>query len=107
MPIFAQPQSENHEGRGMSQARVEVLFSGRVQGVGFRYNACEVAERFRVLGYVRNLPDGTVRLVAEGEGAELDAFIVAVGERMSDFIRDTHVERSTPNGEFSDFSIRP
>ncbi len=91
----------------MSQARVDVLFSGRVQGVGFRYNVCEVAERFRVLGYVRNLPDGTVRLVAEGEKAELDAFIAAVGERMSDFIRDTHVERSTPNGEFGDFSIRP
>lgn len=91
----------------MSQARLDAQFSGRVQGVGFRYNTCEVAERFEVRGYVRNLADGRVRLVAEGESTELEEFLEAVQCRMSGFIRDVEVDRSPANGEFSDFSIRP
>jgi len=90
----------------MPSTRVDVRFSGRVQGVGFRYNTAEVAERFDVRGYVRNQPDGTVRLVAEGEKEEIREFVAAVQERMSGFIRDTEIDESTPNGEFADFSIR-
>ena len=47
-----------------------VLFSGRVQGVGFRYTACHIARHFTVTGYVRNLPDGRVELLAEGNPEE-------------------------------------
>ena len=46
-------------------------FSGHVQGVGFRYTVADVAEDFDVRGYVRNLPDGRVELVAEGDEAEI------------------------------------
>ena len=48
------------------QQRREVYFSGRVQGVGFRYTVRMVASRFAVTGFVKNLPDGRVQLVAEG-----------------------------------------
>jgi Acylphosphatases len=49
-----------------SQRRVTVLFEGNVQGVGFRFTTLNVARRHPVTGYVRNEPDGSVRLVAEG-----------------------------------------
>jgi len=62
--------------------RRSVWFDGQVQGVGFRFTTCELAERFAVAGYVRNLRDGRVELVAEGDAEEVDRFIWAVSEAM-------------------------
>lgn len=59
---------------------VQVFYEGRVQGVGFRYSARRVAAGFEVAGYVRNLPDGRVELVASGEEEEVDGFLSAVRE---------------------------
>ena len=47
--------------------RANIIFSGRVQGVGFRYNSYEIAMKLGLTGYVRNLQDGTVELEAQGE----------------------------------------
>lgn len=69
-----------------------VFFTGRVQGVGFRYTALQVAKEFEVAGFVGNLPDGRVHLEAEGRAEEVAAFIVALEERMHGYIRKT--ERS-------------
>ena len=80
--------------------RYTVHFSGRVQGVGFRYTTERVAEGFRVAGFVRNLPDGRVRAVAEGDREELDRFVWAVCERMAAYVSDHHVEQSPATGEF-------
>jgi acylphosphatase len=82
-----------------------VFFSGRVQGVGFRYAAREVAKEFEVTGFVENLPDGRVRLEAEGDEAELAAFIAAVEERMHGFIRKTERSGRSRPGQFSGFRI--
>ena len=57
---------------------VQVFYEGRVQGVGFRYSARQVAAGFDVAGYVRNLPDGRVELVASGDPDEVDGFLDAV-----------------------------
>ena len=57
--------------------RVTVLYSGRVQGVGFRFTVRQLACGYDVTGTVRNLPDGQVELVAEGARAELKAFWTA------------------------------
>ncbi|MCX7818670.1 MAG: acylphosphatase [Kiritimatiellae bacterium] len=80
---------------------------GRVQGVGFRYSTIEVARRFRVTGYVMNLPDGSVEIVAEGEPAELTAFLDAV-RRMPVYRNVTGEElgRAPPTGRYADFRIR-
>lgn len=86
--------------------RREVLFSGRVQGVGFRYTARGIAERFAVVGYVRNLPDGRVQLVAEGAAGEVDRFIQALSEEMDRHISHVDATRSAASGEFADFSVR-
>jgi acylphosphatase len=65
--------------------RLHALFEGRVQGVGFRFTTMSVASGFKVTGFVRNLPDGDVELVAEGEEAEVSAFL--------DGLRRSHVFR--------------
>lgn len=80
--------------------RYTVHFAGRVQGVGFRYNTVDVARRFPVAGTVQNLPDRRVRLVAEGEPADLDAFLTALQQRMAGHIRETLLDRSPATGEF-------
>jgi acylphosphatase len=74
--------------------------------VGFRYTASKIAARFTVAGFVRNLPDGRVELVAEGPEDELTAFLNEVAERMSRYIRSTAVDRRVASGEFHEFSIK-
>jgi len=59
-------------------------FHGRVQGVGFRYTTLRLAGRFRVTGSVRNLPAGTVELVAQGESDELSRFLAGHIERVDE-----------------------
>jgi acylphosphatase len=82
-----------------------VRYSGRVQGVGFRYTAQHLAERFPVAGYVRNLANGTVELVAEGEPEQVNAFLKAVADRMAGYIVNTNVQDEPP-GNYPDFAIR-
>ena len=60
--------------------RLRVFYSGRVQGVGFRYTARTVATGFEVTGIVRNLADGRVELIAEGLKDELEGFQQAIRE---------------------------
>lgn len=86
--------------------RRTVLYAGRVQGVGFRYTTQGIARRYDVTGYVRNLPDGRVELVAEGDRNELAAFLDDVRERMRTHIRDEKIDRGPANGEFGAFEIR-
>ncbi|MEX0654574.1 MAG: acylphosphatase [Phycisphaeraceae bacterium] len=80
--------------------RYTVHYAGRVQGVGFRYTTVNVAERFAVAGYVQNLPDGRVRLVAEGEAKELDRFLNAVDQALGRYVQSRQVERGEATGEF-------
>ena len=82
-----------------------VYYAGRVQGVGFRYTAQQLAERFPVAGYVRNLPSGQVELVAEGSVADVDAYLAAVARRMADYIANVTVEDETPSG-YTGFAVR-
>ncbi len=86
--------------------RREVHFSGQVQGVGFRYTAEAVAAPLAVTGYVQNLPDGRVRLVAEGEAKELATLVEAIEQRMAEYIDNTQTEHLPPTGEFTGFTIR-
>ena len=85
--------------------RRQVYFTGRVQGVGFRFTAVAIAERFEVTGFVRNLPDGRVELVAEGRPEVVEAFVRAVTEEMGAFIRDVRSIDSPVRGEYAGFRI--
>ena len=85
---------------------MQIFYSGRVQGVGFRYTVKTVASGFEVSGTVRNLPDGRVELVAEGSSAELKAFQEAIREAgLAGFIRDEQVAWSDAAGGLRGFEI--
>ena len=81
-------------------------FSGHVQGVGFRYTVADLAKNFDVRGYVRNLPDGRVELVAEGDEAEIAKLLERIGEKMDGFIKKRTDVDAPPTREFEDFSVR-
>ena len=85
--------------------RRTVYYTGRVQGVGFRYSARRAAQGYAVTGSVQNLPDGRVMLVAEGTSEELDRFLAQVSEEMQGYIRKVDVSTSAATGEFDDFGI--
>lgn len=86
--------------------RETVHFSGHVQGVGFRYTTLQVAREFEVAGYVKNLADGRVEVVAEGEPAEVTRFIAGIEERMHGHIRKTERRVETGSPAHEGFVIR-
>jgi acylphosphatase len=83
-----------------------VFFSGRVQGVGFRYQTLQVAKEFEISGWVANLPDGRVQLEAEGQPAEVKDFIAAVRDRMEGHIRKVEQSATTRPPQYAGFTIR-
>ena len=89
-----------------SQAeRRQVIYRGRVQGVGFRFTCRHIAQSHAVTGFVKNLDDGSVQLVAEGVPEALDRFLAAIAERMGSNIRNAEASTSSPTGQFASFEI--
>ena len=90
----------------MSRQQLKILYAGHVQGVGFRYAAKRVAMGFEVSGQVRNLCDGRVELVAEGERAELEAFREAIRDSgLGSLVRQETLNWGAATGEFRGFEI--
>ena len=93
----------------MSQVkkRVHVFYAGRVQGVGFRATAEEVAKRFGVVGWIKNLRDGRVELLAEADETTLERFLDAIRTGpMKNFINDVDIAWSSASDTFDEFEIR-
>lgn len=85
---------------------MHIFYSGRVQGVGFRYTTKNVAMGYEVTGIVRNLPDGRVELVAEGLKDELEAFQQGIRESgLGSFISHEEVAWEDSKGDFRGFEI--
>ncbi len=82
-----------------------VIYTGNVQGVGFRYTTQHLASGFAVTGYVRNLPSGDVELVAEGDAEEVDSFLAKVAQLMGGYIGEARLTEEKPSG-FREFRIR-
>jgi acylphosphatase len=89
----------------MAKVCKRVTYSGRVQGVGFRCTARQIAAGFEVAGYVRNLSNGDVELVAEGEESAVASFLDSVADRMRGYIQSAAVSNETACGHRS-FVIR-
>ena len=85
--------------------RNRVIFTGRVQGVGFRHATKMQARSYKVCGTVRNLKDGSVEMVSEGEPEEVARFIASVQDRMDGVIKETNLTIEDANGEFSEFTV--
>lgn len=83
----------------------EVFYIGRVQGVGFRYSTLQVAKEFDVSGFVRNLADGRVHLVVEGDEVTVKAFLAELDDRLDNFIRDRETHEKTGARQHKSFEI--
>ncbi|HLW66141.1 MAG TPA: acylphosphatase [Gemmataceae bacterium] len=92
----------------MSDGKVArlVRYTGRVQGVGFRATTAGMAKQYAVTGWVRNLPDGRVEMLVEGEDAEIERFVRHIREYWSRYIRDEQVESQPVTGQFHSFGVR-
>lgn len=85
--------------------RKRLIFKGYVQGVGFRYTARMIANGYAVYGWVKNLPDGSVEMTAEGEAKEIRAFLKEIQQRLGSHVRETNEINEPETGEFVDFKI--
>ncbi len=83
-----------------------VHYSGRVQGVGFRYTALMLARRYEVSGSVENLGDGRVLLEVEGAEEEVQAFLQGIAERMQDLVDKVDRVAELREPKYSGFTIR-
>lgn len=86
--------------------RVHLIVHGQVQGVGFRWSTREQATQLGLTGYVKNLPDGTVAIVAEGETPSVNQFLdwAKQGPPAAQ-VKQVDIDYGEVNGEFSQFSI--
>ncbi|MGC9333510.1 MAG: acylphosphatase [Anaerolineae bacterium] len=93
--------------KASASARLEATIDGRVQGVSFRYYTARRAREMGLTGYVRNEPDGTVTVVAEGERSDLEELLsfLRVGPR-SAVVTDVAIRWYAPTGSFSRFEVR-
>ncbi len=89
-----------------ANTRATVHYTGWVQGVGFRWRACREADEHPVTGYVRNLADGRVEMVAEGVRGEVETFLEALGARLARHIESQAVEWSDATRELGSFDVR-
>ncbi|MBC7815942.1 MAG: acylphosphatase [Planctomycetaceae bacterium] len=86
--------------------RRRVFFYGRVQGVGFRYTTVSIARRYPVVGYVRNLPNGSVEMVAEAKPSVLDQFVADIVSEFAGYIRRQEVHDVDRDEVFVNFETR-
>ncbi len=82
-----------------------LIYSGHVQGVGFRYTTFRIAQSYDVAGYVKNLPDGNVEVLIEGPDRQVESIIDRLGDAMNDFIRSVKQQSLEPSNHYTKFSI--
>jgi len=89
-----------------SKSRVLIYIQGAVQAVGFRYFAREMAQKMGLFGYAKNLADGSVEIVAEGEKEVLEQFLAMCQQGPPHAkIEDVKVEWSDTNGQYHSFDV--
>ena len=82
-----------------------VHYTGNVQGVGFRATAVMIAKDYPVVGWVKNLSDGRVQLLAEGPADQVDKFLKAIRDHWKGEIEKEQSEEQKPSGKYKDFTI--
>jgi acylphosphatase len=82
-----------------------IIFKGNVQGVGFRYTSQRTANRHQLTGYVRNMPDGSVEMLAQGQPQDVEDCINDIQNSFGGYIRQTKINEVPLNPRYSSFSI--
>jgi len=90
----------------MGSVRKRIYYQGSVQGVGFRFTTVRVANGYAVTGFVRNLPDGRVEVVVEGQSKEIEAFLSDLADSMQGYIRNVQIHEEPYVGAFHGFDVR-
>ncbi len=93
--------------KAVKRVRAHLLISGRVQGVGFRYRAQNIAQNLGVRGWIKNCWDGKVEVVMEGEEDKVKKLIdwCYQGPRSAE-IEKIDLEWEEFKGEFTNFDIK-
>lgn len=89
----------------MNQTAKHIIFAGRVQGIGFRFTALDIANRYRLTGLVRNASDGTVEMIAQGPSNDIADCIRDIKEAFKGYIRETKTEEIPPDPKYTNFKI--
>ena len=87
----------------MADIAKHIFFCGRVQGVGFRFTARQVAERYELTGFVRNTSDGKVEILLQGEEQDIDDAIDDLQQTFS--VRDPQIEQVEINSSYDNFDV--
>jgi len=85
--------------------RILTTYSGKVQGVGFRWNVLNIAQPYEVSGYVKNLSSGRVEMLIEGERKEVNQLIFKVEEKLKEFWQTKEVEEKPGLPHYENFRI--
>lgn len=89
----------------MDRTAKHVIFKGHVQGVGFRYTSHNIARRYDITGFVRNLPDQSVEMLAQGPTQDVNNCIASIQDYFSGHIRETEITTVRHNATYTDFGI--
>ncbi len=89
----------------MADTAKHVIFSGRVQGVGFRYTCHRIAMRYELTGFVKNLPAGSVELLIQGSPEDVADCLADIKESFGAYIRETNATQLPPDPRYTDFRI--
>jgi acylphosphatase len=82
-----------------------VIFTGRVQGVGFRFTTLNIAGRYDLTGYVKNCPDGAVEMLAQGSPQDIDDAIADISESFPGYVRETKITEVPTDPKYTEFKI--
>ena len=83
----------------------KIVFSGQVQGVGFRFTALNIADSHKLTGYVRNLPRGGVEMLLQGPAETIDSCFRDLQDSFAGYIKQTDVQTVPPDSKLTDFKI--
>jgi len=89
----------------MNQTAKQIIFKGRVQGVGFRYTAHRTATRYDLTGFVRNLPDSTVEALMQGTASNILACLDDLNDHFGGYLREITTTDQPVNPRYHDFRI--
>ena len=89
----------------MDKIAKHIIFSGRVQGVGFRFIAHRISQRYDITGQVKNLSDGSVELIAHGQTDDIDNYLRDIEETFSGHLRDKKITDLPFDASCTEFKI--
>ena len=89
----------------MADTAKHIFYSGRVQGVGFRFTAHRIASRYDLTGFVRNMTDGRVEMLVQGSEQDVDDCLEDIADTFGDSIRNSQVENEELSTDYDGFNI--